>query len=314
LGGLGRLEVKILDGTPEPFQRMISPYLVVCGDTAEAVMIDSGSRTSAHLLADQVRSEGVRLKYIILTHIHLDHGGGAGSLYRLLQGVERVYVHPRGARHLVSPEKLWEASKAFLGPYADYYGKPEPLPEAVVAAPGDGEEIEFCGSRLRVIHTPGHASHHMSILSEDLGVLFTGDSAGVSVVDEDGSTRVFVPTNPPPFKPAMYYESLLKMIREARGRVERVALGHYGYAPGGFEYLERHAREVIDWFRAAYEAVRAGASDPGALAEELARRLEQAKLGYGARSPIIREFFYMGAVMGLLDAAKRGEPLPVAVG
>ncbi len=305
---MGRLEVKVLDGTPPPASRMISPYLVVCGDTGEAVMIDSGSKTSAGLLADQVRSEGVTLKAIILTHIHLDHGGGAGSLYRMLGSVERVYVHPRGEKHLVDPSKLWKASKSFLGPYADYFGKPEPLPPEAVKPAGDGEEIEFCGGRFRVIHTPGHASHHMSILLEGEGVLFTGDSAGVSVVDEDGVTRVEVPTNPPPFKPLLYYESLLKMMRV--GGFDRVALGHYGFAPEGRSYLERHAREIIDWFRAAYEAYRGGATDAFRLAEALARALEQAKRGLRAKSPLVREFFYMGAVYGLLDAAQRGEQLP----
>ncbi len=303
---MGKIEVKVLDGTPPPFTGMISPYLLVCGD--EALMIDSGSKTSAELLADQVKSEGVRLRYIVLTHIHLDHGGGAGSLYRLLEGVEKVLVHPRGLRHLIDPSKLWDASRSYLGPYADYFGRPEPLPPHSVEAPGDGFTMDFCGDRLRIIHTPGHASHHMSILLEGEGVLFTGDSAGVSVVDD--SVRVEVPTNPPPFKPLLYYESLLKMIRLGREAVRRVALGHYGFVDDGLEYLEKHARDIIRWFRAAYEAVARGAVDPGSLAEALARELEEASRGYNSGNPIIRGFFYMGAINGLLDAALRKEPLP----
>ena len=100
------------------------------------------------------------------------------------------------------------------------------------------------------------------------------------------------------------------MIRLGRGVARRVALGHYGFRDDGLGYLERHAREIIRWFKAAYEAVARGASDPGALAEVLARELEDASRGYKSDNPIVREFFYMGAVNGLLDAALRREPLP----
>jgi len=308
---LAEVEVKVLDGTPEPFQRMISPYLVISGD--EAVLIDSGPRSASDSIVDQIRSEGVRLRFIILTHIHLDHGGGAGSLYRMLGTVEKVYVHPKGLKHLVDPSKLWEASRSFLGPYADYYGKPEPLPENAVEAPGDGEVLKLLGVEYKILYTPGHASHHMSVMLPQASTVFTGDSAGVSVVDDDGRTRVEVPTNPPPFKPLLYYRSLLRMIEECRGYVERVGLGHYGYAPEGFYYMEKHGRSILRWFKAALESFRSGAGDAGQLAEALADALDEAARAYRASNPVIREFFYMGAVYGLLDAALRGEEFPAEV-
>jgi hydroxyacylglutathione hydrolase len=303
--GLPGVEVKVLDGTPEPFQRMISPYLIVAGD--EGILVDSGPKTSADILLSQVESEGVRLRYIILTHIHLDHGGGAGTLYRLAGSVMRVYVHPRGVKHLVDPDRLWAASRELLGPYADYYGRPDPLPESVVAPLGDGETIELLGVKLRVLHTPGHASHHVSVYLESEDLLFTGDSAGVSVVDEDGVTRIEVPTNPPPFKPALYYSSLERMIELAPAQV---ALGHFGFHPEGVDYLVRHRREIIDWFKAVVQSMASGSTEPLQVALALSELLDMASKAYNAKSRIISEFFYMGAVLGLADACLRGEEFP----
>ncbi len=304
---MGGVEVLVLDGTPEPFEKMISPYLIVVGD--EAIMIDSGSKSSAQLLLSQVEEAGARLRYIILTHIHLDHGGGAGTLYRESGTVEKVYVHPRGVKHLIDPERLWRASKELLGPYAEYYGRPDPLPEEAVEGLRDEEELELLGVRVRVLFTPGHASHHVSLYLEGERILFTGDSAGVSVVDDDGVTRVEVPTNPPPFKPDLYYQSLKRMIN-VDPKPAKVALGHYGFHPEGYEYLLRHEKEVLEWFRAALEAGGSESLEPERMAAILAGRLGQAERAFNAGNPVIREFFYMGAVLGLLDAMVRGEKFP----
>ena len=300
----GRVEVVTLDATPEPASRAISPYLVVNGD--RAILIDSGPAATLERMIDELASRGLRLEAVVLTHIHLDHGGAAGALARRLGA--RIYVHPRGAPHLVNPEKLWSASKQFLGPIADYYGKPEPAPEDLVTPVPDGEVLSIAGVELRIVHTPGHASHHMSILLPGEGLLFTGDSAGVRLKGPEGEA-IEVPTNPPPFKPKLYLESIVKM---AALRPRRVALGHYGVQDlDALEYLKRHVESLIDWFRAALEAYNAADGDLEEFKRRIVERVEQAARAAATGDPIIEGFFLYGAIAGLLDAIARGEELPL---
>lgn len=299
-----RFEIATIDATPEPASRAISPYIVVAPD-GEAVLIDSGPASSVDTVLGELEARGLRLEAVILTHIHLDHGGAAGRIARSL-GV-KVYVHPRGAPHLVNPERLWRASKQFLGSIADYYGKPEPVPEGMVVPLGDGETVNVGGIEFKVVHTPGHASHHMSILLVGEGILFTGDSAGVRLAASQGGV-VEVPTNPPPFKPRLYMESLVKM---AALRPRRVALGHYGLQDtDGLEYLKHHAESIIDWFKAALEAYKDVNGDLEAFKRKMVVLLDQAaKAATG--DPIIEGFFLYGALAGLVDAIARGEELPL---
>ncbi len=298
------VEVIVVDATPEPASRAISPYIVALHDTA--VLIDAGPAVTAERIIDELDARGLKLGGIVLTHIHLDHGGGAGSLAKKL-GV-KVYVHPRGARHLVNPEKLWHASKQFLGGIADYYGKPEPVPESLVVPVSDGSVISVGGLSLRAVHTPGHASHHMSLLFEGRGILFTGDSAGVRLV-APGDTVYEIPTNPPPFKPRLYMESLVRM---ASLRPARVALGHYGIqAEDGVSYLRRHAESIVEWFKAAMEAYNVADGDFEGFKKLVAAKIEEAARAAASGDPIIEGFFLYGALAGLMDAIARGEDLPV---
>ncbi len=304
IGGCTLVEVKTLDSTPEPAQKKIASYLLISGD--EAILIDTGPKTAWRVLEPQIESEGVALKHIIVTHIHLDHAGAAATIARSLGSVEKVFVHPRGSKHLVNPEKLWAASKQLLGSFADYFGKPDLLPSNKVVVPSDGEILELLGGvRLRIIYTPGHASHHMSILEEDSGLLFSGDSAGISMYDDDGEVRLDFPTTPPPFKPKEYLESLDKM---ARLEPKSIAFGHYGVLNGeAVEFLKRHKKEVIRWIRVAVEYASRGGGDPDELARILVNSLPSAARAARARSPIISEFMFRGTVLGLLDMAVRGE-------
>ncbi|BAA81167.2 conserved hypothetical protein [Aeropyrum pernix K1] len=297
------VEIKLVDTTPEPFTGKMGSYILIAPD-GDAAMIDSGPKTSWERVREELQSMGVRLRYVILTHIHLDHASAAGSIVRSLDTVEAVYVHPRGARHMADPERLWQASKQFLGDYADFFGKPEPVPEGKIVVPEDGEVLELPGGvKLHVIYTPGHASHHMSFYLPQEGVMFTGDSAGVSLKDDDG-TLVEFPTTPPPFKPVEYINSLDAM---ARFKPEKLAFAHYGMRSGGMEYLRWHREDILRWVREAVEYVSRGGGDAEELMRLLADKLENAGKAYRARNPIISEFMYRGTVLGLMDTAVRGE-------
>ncbi|MEM1686197.1 MAG: MBL fold metallo-hydrolase [Acidilobaceae archaeon] len=284
------MTIRIVDATPD-FSGFSSVYLV-SGERSSA-LIDSGPSNGWHKVFDYVKSLGVKVDYIILTHVHIDHGGASGLLSRELDSI--VIVHPRGARHIIDPSVLWEQSKQALGPVADYYGKPTPVEESRVRVASDGDIIDLGGVRLKLIFTPGHASHHLSVYVENEGLMFTGDSAGVFV---DLSVRV--PTTPPPFKPKLYLESIEKMIRE---NPRRVALAHYGLVDIGVEYLKWHAREITLWLDEISRMISGGLTDPIEIAERLAGKLENARI---ARSSRIAHLYY-NTIVGLTRAVLDGE-------
>jgi len=235
------MKLRVIDVTPIG-EKLIASYLILIGDTG--ILVDVGPRSTWERVYSIVEGEGVDLRYIFLTHIHLDHAGATGSLVERYPDV-KVLVHPRGARHIANPEKLWNASKSVLGEVADIYGKPIPVPESNIIPVPDGYTIEVSGEEVKFIHTPGHASHHMSIYLTRRGLMFIGDSAGINIVYEGES--VSLPTTPPPFKPDYYISSVDRMIRESP--VE-VAPGHYGSISDGREYLEMHLDEVKRWMDA----------------------------------------------------------------
>ncbi len=119
-----------------------------------------------------------RLRYAVLTHIHMDHAGGAGSLVRQLPQVE-IVVHRRGARHLADPAKLIEASKtAFGDDFEQQYGVVLPVPENRIKSVDDGDVVDLGNRKLRVIYGPGHATHHMAVWDEENRELFCGEALG----------------------------------------------------------------------------------------------------------------------------------------
>jgi hydroxyacylglutathione hydrolase len=296
--------VEVVDVTPQGWG-LLASYVV---DTGEGlVVIDTGPRSSADKLVSHLREAGRGLdevKLIVLTHIHLDHAGGAGYLASLF-GEARVVVHPRGARHLEDPGRLWEATRSVLGVVADYYGRPDPVPGERILVPGDGEVVRVGREELEFIYTPGHASHHMSVLLRREGILFSGDSAGIRV-ELDGEV-VEMPTTPPPFKPSSYIESVDKMAR--RG-ASRIIVGHYWEVPEEpGSYLERHRAEYLKWLEAVREAVGEGIRDVAGVSEYLAERIPSARRAADHPNPIVSKMFYTASVWGLLEAVL-GEESP----
>ena len=192
-------------------ERVIAAYLI------DGCLIDPGPSASLDGLLAGLGDE--RPERLLLTHIHLDHAGAAGTLVRRWPDLE-VWVHERGAPHIAAPEKLIASATRLYGDDMDrLWGEIVPVPRENLRVLGSGEETI---GPWRVAYTPGHASHHVSYLHEPTGTLFPGDTAGVRIPPE-GPT--FAPTPPPDIDFAAWHRSLELL---ARWDAERVAVTHFG--------------------------------------------------------------------------------------
>ncbi|MCE4617628.1 MAG: MBL fold metallo-hydrolase [Desulfurococcales archaeon] len=285
-----------VDVTPK-YDDLIGSY-VVAGSEHVAV-VDPGTRNGLPKLLSWLDDRGFKPSYIVVTHIHLDHGGGACELAKRYNA--KVFVHPRGGKHLINPSKLWTASKTVLGVVAEEYGEPSPCREEDVVLTNDGETLELGGLTLKFVHTPGHASHHQSIFVPEEGVLFSGDSAGVILEDKQGVPRI-IPTTPPPFKPDAYLESLEKM---ARLNPQVIGPTHYGLYSDAAALLRRHMKQTRIWVDTALEYVNSGRDDIKGFIKLMAEREEDARFYASSFNEIVKMSFVYATVMGMLDYAKR---------
>jgi len=161
------------------FSRFISSWFYQTGQTN--ILVDPGPAGSIPQLAKALGELRVdRLDLILLTHIHLDHGGGVAELLKTYPGVQ-VICHPRGMDHLANPDRLWEVSLKNLGWIAEMYGRPGPVPRECLDFQ---ERIETSGVTIECIDTPGHAPHHLVFTAGD--VVFAGEAAGIYLGLDDG--------------------------------------------------------------------------------------------------------------------------------
>lgn len=160
-------------------------------------LVDPGPASSLPALECQLQVMGASLADVtalLVTHIHLDHSGAAGTLLARQPHI-RVFVHEKGAPHLVDPAKLLASAGRLYGAEMDrLWGEVLPVPASAIVALAGGEQIAAGGRAWRVAYTPGHASHHVSYFSDDTGIAFVGDTAGVQVVP---GGFVLPPTPPP---------------------------------------------------------------------------------------------------------------------
>ncbi|HEV2811888.1 MAG TPA: MBL fold metallo-hydrolase [Solirubrobacteraceae bacterium] len=191
-------------------ERVIAAYLV------DGCLVDPGPASALDALVAGLGDE--RPDRLLLTHIHLDHAGAAGSLVRRWPDLE-VWVHERGARHLAAPEKLIASATRLYGDDMHrLWGEIVPVPGENLRVLSGGEQI----GAWRVAYTPGHASHHVSYLHEPSGTLFAGDVAGVRIPPEG---HVLAPTPPPDIDLVAWHASLDAL--EAWG-ARQVAVTHFG--------------------------------------------------------------------------------------
>ncbi len=171
----------------------ITGAFVVRGE--RVALVETGPKSSLEHLLTGLDAAGLEsVDYIVVTHIHLDHAGAAGTLAARWPEA-KVVVHPVGAPHLVDPSKLWSSASRIYGDAMEaLWGGIDPVPAERIVEVADGDTIDLGGKALRVIETPGHARHHHAYLDESSGVLFSGDALGVRLPD----VGVIRPATPPP--------------------------------------------------------------------------------------------------------------------
>lgn len=156
-----------------------SAYLIL--DDAPT-LIETGSARSHEILIQGLRQLGVSpldLKYVIVTHVHLDHAGGAGQMMQLAPQAKLV-VHPRGARHMADPTRLWDGAKSVYGDaITDLFGSVVPVPDEQILVRDHNETLDIGSRTLTFFDSPGHAKHHFTILDPKSNALFAGDAVGI---------------------------------------------------------------------------------------------------------------------------------------
>lgn len=212
------------------------------------MLIDPGPSSCLPTLLEAL--DGERPRVLALTHIHLDHAGASGSLVRRYPDLE-VWVHERGARHLVDPSRLLASATRLYGDDMDrLWGALEPVPAGNIRVLEGGERL----GGLRVAHTPGHASHHVSYLHEDSGIAFTGDVTGVRI----GEGGYVLPPTPPPDVDLEAWRASLDLVAGWEPRA--LALTHFGRHDDVARHLEE-LREHLEEVESLARDLDAGAFD-----------------------------------------------------
>ncbi len=196
--------------------RLAASHLVI--DGGRAAFVDTGTTHSVpNLLAALAEKnlDPADVDWVLATHVHLDHAGGAGALMQALPNA-RCAVHPRGARHLAEPSKLIAGSIAVYGEerYRSLYGQIVPIDESRMFVPEDGAKLRLGGRELELIHTPGHALHHYCVVDRAHAVIFSGDTFGISYrdFDVDGRAFIFPTTTPVHFDPEALCNSVDRLM------------------------------------------------------------------------------------------------------
>ena len=208
------------------FQNTPRVIATVVLDGPEGIaIVDPRPSSTLPALRNGLDQAGLRLgdvTALVLTHIHLDHAGACGTLLRERPNL-KVYVHEKGAPHLVDPAKLLASAERLYGEAMEnLWGEVQPVPKSAIAALRGGERIEAGGRFLDVEYTPGHASHHVSYFNRDADVAFVGDTAGVKIV---AGGDVLPPTPPPDIDLDSWRDSLQKI---ERWRPATLFLTHFG--------------------------------------------------------------------------------------
>jgi len=209
--------------------RFDAAYLIV--ERGRAAFVDTGTAYAVPRLLGALAALGLAreaVDFVIPTHVHLDHAGGAGALLRELPAAT-LWVHPRGARHLIDPAALWAGATAVYGAeaMARSYGEVVPVPAERVRESHDGLTIELGGRPLRFIDTPGHARHHHCVWDEASRGWFTGDTFGLSYreFDVDGRAWLLPTSTPVQFEPEALARSVERLLAADPAWVY---LTHYG--------------------------------------------------------------------------------------
>jgi glyoxylase-like metal-dependent hydrolase (beta-lactamase superfamily II) len=227
---------------------------------AEPALIETGPATVFDTVASELERRNVEPKHIVLTHIHLDHGGGVGHVADRFPNAT-IWVHDIGARHVASPERLVASARRLFGDALDtLYGEPRPVDEGRIRTMEEGTVLDLGDRQLRVLYTPGHARHEVTLFDPDSGAAFVGDTAGVCYAE--GWQKPATP--PPEFDLDAALDSIAR-VQNLKART--ICFTHYG--PRRESALEDAARDLREWDGILRPLVAAGAEE-----DELVAALE----------------------------------------
>ena len=220
-------------------------------DAGRAAFVDVGTNYSVPHLLDALDVLGIAreaVDYVLLTHVHLDHAGGGGLLLQALPNA-RAVLHPRGAPHMIEPEKLIAGSKAVYGEerFNELYGALVPIPRERMQITQDGLRLQLGDRELEIIHTPGHAMHHYAVVDAAHASIFPGDTFGVSYREMDSARGAFImpATTPSQFDPDQHIASIDRM---AAYQPESMYLMHFSRVtevPRLANVLKEQIREYV---------------------------------------------------------------------
>lgn len=203
------------------------------------VLIESGPHSTFQALTARIEALGYTvsdIKHVLLSHIHFDH---AGAAWCFAEKGATIYVHPAGAKHLASPEKLYNSAKMIYGDDMErLWGLMQPISETQLYAPSHGEAITIGDTTFHAWHTPGHAVHHIAWQMED--TLFTGDVAGVKI----DSGKV-VPPCPPPDINIEDWQASIALMKSLP--IKNLVLTHFGRITNVTQHLIDLEAELLAW-------------------------------------------------------------------
>lgn len=261
-------------------ERLNAVHIVV--ERGRAAIIDTGTANGVGRVLEALAEKGVapeQVDYVILTHVHLDHAGGAGQLMARCPNAV-LTVHPRGARHMIDPGRLLAATVAVYGEQATrrMYGEVLPVPAGRVRETPEGASVSLAGRELEFLDAPGHARHHVLVRDAGSGDVFVGDSFGLSYreLDRDGMQFSFPTTSPAQFDPSALQRTIERIL--ALGP-QAVYVTHFGRL-GGLRRLAGDLHRLIEAHVELAERHRDDGAERGArLRQEIARLV----LAEGAR-------------------------------
>jgi glyoxylase-like metal-dependent hydrolase (beta-lactamase superfamily II) len=262
-------DVIVIDTMTAGVSGVTAGYLL---PTARPVLVECGPSLTIEATIEALRSLGMGpedLAFLVVTHVHLDHAGGAGDLLEAFPRA-KVVVSTRGARHLNDPERLNASAKQVYGSMFDtVYGPCTPIDAQRIIAAEHEQVLELgAGRRLILLDSPGHAKHHLSVFDPDLGALFSGDSVGVRLA---GMETLRPATPPADFN----YETMCATLGLYRERApQHLYLAHFGAIGPAAEALDDAEQRLRDWVEVAERAWRGTPPHEDEI-DHVARMLEQ---------------------------------------
>ena len=224
---------------------VLGTYLIEGDKTA---VIDPGPTSQAFGVMDILRRRGItQLESVLLSHIHLDHGGGAWKIAEEYDSI--IHCHPRGAAHIINPAMLKAGAEQLFGERVLEYGEIKGAPEERVRESKDSEVIDLGGITLEVHWTPGHSSHSQTYWEPDSKTVFVGDAVG-QVIGKDGP---IIPVSPPPHNPVKAVESIDMILALTP---ETLCIAHFGPHDNARKYLNRIKKRTTLWEELSVKAAR----------------------------------------------------------